>query len=476
MRITRIIAILLVAGLARTAWGLDVREFAGETWYGLYMNGDKIGYASSRVDVHDDDSVTVTEDASFRLAMVGSRQDMRSSTTRQYGPDGALRSVDSVVQDPSGTSQFQGTVTENSLVLRSVVGGQESVQNLRPPRETLEDSLKAMAIVRGKPEVGTTFTFYLFEPMFQKELEAQSKIARVEERTLDGIATKVYAIDTVLQPLGVKSTSYVSESGELLEDHIASGLITMRLEPEAVARDVQYENDTIVSNAALVPDAIANPRTRSMLKLRIQGPLGDEHRFNDAGQTFVADGDGYLFTGRKAALNGQAPARLPITDGPALKWLEPTTFVQSDNPRLIAKAHEIVGDEKDSMKVVEKLVEWVHEQMRPAFSARLTNALEVLDSLEGDCTEHSVLFVGLARAAGVPAREEAGLIYAELPEPGFYFHQWAKVWVGEWIDVDPTFDEVFADATHIKLSEGDLVEQIKLLPVIGQLSIDVLDE
>jgi hypothetical protein len=47
------------------------------------------------------------------------------------------------------------------------------------------------------------------------------------------------------------------------------------------------------------------------------------------------------------------------------------------------------------------------------------------------------------------------------------------VWVGEWMDVDPTFDQVYADATHIKLSEGDLVEQIKLLPVIGQLSIEV---
>ena len=86
-----------------------------------------------------------------------------------------------------------------------------------------------------------------------------------------------------------------------------------------------------------------------------------------------------------------------------------------------------------------------------------------------------MLYIGLARAAGLPAREVAGLIYVDTPEPGFYFHQWAMVWVGEWIDVDPTFNQPVADATHIKLAEGDLMEQIRLLPLIGQLKVEVLD-
>src|SRR5690606_4996156 len=102
-------------------------------------------------------------------------------------------------------------------------------------------------------------------------------------------------------------------------------------------------------------------------------------------------------------------------------------------------------------------------------SARLTNALEVLENLQGDCTEHSILFIALARAAGLPAREVAGLIYVEGDRPGFYFHQWATVWVGKWIDVDPTFDQPLADVTHIKLAEGDLLNQAKLIPIIGQI-------
>ena len=150
-------------------------------------------------------------------------------------------------------------------------------------------------------------------------------------------------------------------------------------------------------------------------------------------------------------------------------------FVQSDNPKLQAQARAIVGDETNSAVVSEALCHWVYKNMKPTFSARLTNSLEVLENMEGDCTEHSMLFIGLARASGLPAREVAGLIYVESPKRGFYFHQWARVWVGQWIDVDPTFDQPIADATHIKFAEGDLFEQTRILPVIGQLSIEVLD-
>jgi transglutaminase-like putative cysteine protease len=96
--------------------------------------------------------------------------------------------------------------------------------------------------------------------------------------------------------------------------------------------------------------------------------------------------------------------------------------------------------------------------------------------MEGDCTEHSVLFVGLARAAGLPAREVAGLVYVGGKDYGFYFHQWAKVWLGEWVQVDPTFDQFAVDATHIKLVEGDLYEQLRLLPVIGSTTVELLNE
>jgi len=48
--------------------------------------------------------------------------------------------------------------------------------------------------------------------------------------------------------------------------------------------------------------------------------------------------------------------------------------------------------------------------------------------------------------------------------------------VGQWIDVDPTFNMNLAGVAHIKLAEGDLFRQARLIPVIGQLEITVLED
>jgi len=188
------------------------------------------------------------------------------------------------------------------------------------------------------------------------------------------------------------------------------------------------------------------------------------------------DGDHVEFRSRIVPMDGFAPAQLPVTDQEALHYAKPTQFIQSDNPKLVEKAKEIVGEEKDALAVSTKLCTWVYKNVRNIYSARLSNALEVLEHLEGDCTEHSVLFIGLARAAGLPAREVAGLIYIPGKPGGFYFHQWATVWVGRWIDVDPTFNQPQADVTHIKLVEGDLFQQARIIPVIGNLKVAVMPD
>lgn len=469
-------AISSILAFPALAADMDVASLAGDSWYGVYMNGDKVGYSKNSVEVAEDGSVTVGQDAMFKLTMVGRPQTMRTVTERRYAPDGSLVGIESVVTDISGTNTFLVTVDGDKMILKSSVAGVTQETVLPAPGESLRDSLRTIELVRSEPEIGEVVVYHQYEPMFQQEIEARSEITGVETRNFDGVPTRVYELKTTLSVMNIDSVSYMTEEGIVLEDSAAGGLLVMRLEPEAVAKDITYRNDTIVSNAAMLDEPIRNPRERASLRLRVEGPLRDEHLIADGRQSFEAEGDAYLFEGRKATVDGIATARVPITNDEVAEWLKPSLFVQSDDPRLVAKAREIVGDETDALKISDKLVEWVYDNVRSTFSARLTNSLEVLESMEGDCTEHSMLYIGLARAAGLPAREVAGLIYAASPEPGFYFHQWAKVWVGEWIDVDPTFNQPIADATHIKLAEGDLMEQVQLLPVIGQLKVEVLSD
>jgi hypothetical protein len=321
--------------------------------------------------------------------------------------------------------------------------------------------------------VGDVVNFTVFEPLYQQEVSGISRIIDIEERVLNGVTTKVYKIRTAIDLMAIDSVTYVTEMGETLEEQIANS-ITMRLEPEEVAKDVTYSNDVIISNAAMVDTPIDNPRARPVLRLALRGPLTGRLLFNDNRQRMFTEGDHVEFRSRVVPTDGFAAAQLPVTDGKVLDHIKPTQFIQSDHPKLLAKAKEIVGDEKDALAVSTTLCGWVYRNVRNIYSARLSNALEVLEHLEGDCTEHSVLFIGLARAAGLPAREVAGLIYIPGNPGGFYFHQWATVWVGRWIDVDPTFNQPQADVTHIKLVEGDLFQQARIIPVIGNLKVEVL--
>jgi transglutaminase-like putative cysteine protease len=89
-----------------------------------------------------------------------------------------------------------------------------------------------------------------------------------------------------------------------------------------------------------------------------------------------------------------------------------------------------------------------------------------------------VLYVALARAAGIPARIATGLTFVR---GAFYYHAWPEVFIeespgrGTWLPVDPTLNQFPADATHFRLARGGLESQAAILPLIGRLKIAVLD-
>ena len=100
----------------------------------------------------------------------------------------------------------------------------------------------------------------------------------------------------------------------------------------------------------------------------------------------------------------------------------------------------------------------------------------MLTAGRGDCTEHTVLMVALARALGIPARPVHGLVYAryEDGQDALYWHAWVEVRsAGEWIAMDPTFGQPVADATHVALGVGTQVDTVGLLGALKVLAVEV---
>ena len=161
------------------------------------------------------------------------------------------------------------------------------------------------------------------------------------------------------------------------------------------------------------------------------------------------------------------------------QFLEPTVYIQAEHPTIRAKAIEVLDGETNAWKSAQKLCRWVYESIHDKnLKVGFGSALQTLESLEGDCTEHTVLMIGMARSVGIPARVCAGLVFQR---DAFYYHFWPEVYVGEWVAMEPTLGQIQADANHIQLAGSEFESNSMLefgegvMRTLNQLEIEVLE-
>ena len=161
------------------------------------------------------------------------------------------------------------------------------------------------------------------------------------------------------------------------------------------------------------------------------------------------------------------------------QFLKSTVYIQAEHPAIRAQALEILGGETNAWTAAAKLSGWVHERIEDKnLKVGFGSALQTLESLEGDCTEHTVLMIALARSVGIPARVCAGLVFQR---DAFYYHFWPEVYVGEWVAMEPTLGQIRADANHIQLAGSEFESNSMLefgegvMRTLNQLEIEVIE-
>jgi tetratricopeptide (TPR) repeat protein len=145
--------------------------------------------------------------------------------------------------------------------------------------------------------------------------------------------------------------------------------------------------------------------------------------------------------------------QLPVTNPDVAAFVKASGEIASDNRQVIEQARQIAGDDRDAWSVAQKLGEWTHQNLTWKSVAR-AGAAETLATREADCSEFSQLYVAMARSLGLPARIVSGLAYSGNSFGG---HAWVEVWIGEWVELDPTWGTHFVDATHIRNETSSLV-------------------
>jgi transglutaminase-like putative cysteine protease len=216
---------------------------------------------------------------------------------------------------------------------------------------------------------------------------------------------------------------------------------------------------------------IDHPEALTVLKVRLEA-VGKGAFMLDGGRQRYRDG---VLTIRREQLLGGEPASPVPEAGELAAALKATPFIQSDHARIRQQAAAIVGPaDADGVKA-RKLLAWVYRNLekRPVLS--VPNALETLERRVGDCNEHAVLLAALARAAGLPAEVEAGLVHLR---GRFFYHAWNVIYLrdsGGWVTTDAVLDQMPADATHIRFVRGQADRQLDLAGLIGTLKLEILE-
>ena len=105
------------------------------------------------------------------------------------------------------------------------------------------------------------------------------------------------------------------------------------------------------------------------------------------------------------------------------------------------------------LKQMEALTRFVHNYLVYEDLEDVRSVLDTIERRSGDCSEFAELFTTLARASNLPARTVVGLAY-DANNRVFAKPAWNEIAIdGWWMAVDPTWNQVRADATHLRLSD-----------------------
>ncbi|HSJ06767.1 MAG TPA: transglutaminase-like domain-containing protein [Longimicrobiales bacterium] len=455
----------------------------------IRMDGAAIGMAQSALD-------TVAGGFAFRdettldVPALGSLRRAVARTRILLGESLDLRSFQFSLDSEIGRYGVDGSMEGDSvLVLVLDAGGAPDRSRVRAAGGILLDAALSLRMAAsGALRRGNTFTVTVFDP---STLAGRDVVVRVRDRETIVVADSarfedgrwvVSVLDTV--PVwrveqefgGVAVTNWVDEDGQIVRAESPLGFTIERTHYELARQEWRaaqsrplaegygalIEGTAISSNADL-SDVEERPRLAVRLRdVDLAGFELDGGRQSLRGDTLVVAREG----------ERPAPYRLPWAGGgdPA-RELEATPLIQADDPRIRAAAQRIAAGETDPARVARRLNDWVHGALRKEVTLSVPSAVQVLEAGQGDCNEHTVLYVALARALGLPARTAVGLVHLR---GRFYYHAWPEVWLDDWVAVDPTLGQYPADASHLRFLTGGLARQVELVRLIGRLRLEVL--
>ena len=439
-----------------------------EEWMGIYLKGEKVGYSTTKT-TRIGDHYEIFENSLIFLNTLGTTQRIESKIKSVVNLDYSLKLFDFILLSGPVTFSLHGEVIGNALNL-VMVSGKNTTRSTLPLKNIpfLSNTLKPYILNQGLTE-GKTFTLPFFDPSTLSARDITIDVLGKEKIIFSGKEIIVFKLKESFE--GIETLAFVSEAGEILKEEGTLGLTLIKeTQEQALSGEWMKKEkpDILLTTAVPVTGSINNARTVKFLRVRITNlPLNDFDLI-EGRQNLHND----ILEIHQEKPRDWKTYSLPYSTDDLKDYLQPTPLIQSSDERIIKQAKSIVRDNRDAETAARKLLRWVCSAVKKKPTLSIPSALEVLDLKVGDCNEHTALFTALSRSLGIPTRICVGMVYLK---DKFYYHAWPEIYLGQWVAVDPTFDQFPADATHIRFVIGDLSDQIKILSVVNKIKLEVLE-
>lgn len=432
----------------------------------IYFNKQKIGFVENHFTPIDVDRLEIRQKAVMRLNISGQSHPVDLDLTAILGPSDNLESFTFDFSSPFYQMEAQGTV-EGKRVSFSLDTGNSTIEDSVVLEEApmLSTSRRSYLLGLGIEE-GEKVKIPWFDPVSLTANESMIEY-RGQERVL--INNRVYYLHRFTELFsGARINSWLDDEGNVIKEESPAGFVFLK-EPEFKAKQLDSGSEDLLSSVSVKIDGTL-PDFSSMQEMRYRLTLPPDTQFDlDSGRQHFADG---ILTVNLETVPPDITTKLSCKTRES--DLQASPYIQANAPEIVELSQNLGAGYDTDIDRVRAIADWVYHSLDKRPVIGIPDALTTLKSKIGDCNEHASLFAALARAASIPTRIAAGVVFHK---GAFYYHAWNEVCLsGQWLSIDTTTNQIPADLSHIKFIEGELQEQIRIGSLLNVLQIEPLTD
>lgn len=443
-----------------------LEQAESEEYRSIYFKNSKIGYVLNIYNPGPDSTWLLKQSARMKLNVAGSVQDIELELQATLTEDNLLKDFNFSFRSPFYQMKANGTINGKSVAYTLETGTNVIHDTLSFNNQPLLATSRRGYLLSENIKEGDKRKIVWFEPF---SLTGKESIIEYQGKDSILIGGRVQNLHKFTEShAGTRVNSWLNDSGIIVKEESPAGFIFIK-EPKFKALSLANGGKEILSAVAVKLKGEMFIPEGDTMQYRLDFP--EDLTLDIAGgrQKFA---DTILTVTRETIVDIIADSNAACSD--IRNSLAATPYVQSDNKKITKLASDITSTQSNQITRVRELGSWVYENLEKRPVIGIPDALTTLQNRQGDCNEHAALFAALARAASVPTRIVAGVIYHK---DAFYYHAWNEVCLGnQWVSIDTTTNQFPADLTHLRFIQGGMQEQVRIGGLLGQLSIEVLPQ